>query len=304
MALRAGRGGGRALIAASRGDRFYRLAIGGFLALTAAAVLFPIVMAASISLQTMREVYSPAPVLIPMPPQIANYRAALTVGNWPRYFQNSAIVTAVTVAVSLAINSMAGFAFARLRFRGRSALFFAILIGIMIPPQVTLIPVFTMLRSFPLMGGNDWLGRGGSGLYNTRAGLILPYVAGSFGVYFLRQYYRGFPQELDDAARIDGCGRYSQYLRIYLPLSGPALASLGILKFTGTWNEFTWPLVMTSGESVKTVQIALSAYRDEGEIYWNLLMAATLAAGIPIYIVFFAAQRHFVAGLLSGSVKG
>lgn len=102
---------------------------------------------------------------------------------------------------------------------------------------------------------------------------------------------------------MDGCGRFGTYLRVYLPLSGPVLASLGVLKFTGTWNEYTWPLVATSGDAMKTVQVALTGFRDEGEIYWNLLMAATLTASLPIYFVFFFAQKHFVSGLLAGSVK-
>ena len=139
---------------------------------------------------------------------------------------------------------------------------------------------------------------------NTYAGLIIPYIAGSFGVFLCRQFYVGFPKELDDAARIDGCGRFGQFVRIYLPLSGPVLASLAVLKFTGTWNEYTWPLVMTSGDDMKTVQLALGTFRDEGEVFWNQLMAATLLSGVPIYILFFFAQKHFVSGLLAGSVKG
>ena len=275
-----------------------------FLAAMCVAIGFPFVMTVSVSLQTMREVYSPAPVVLPRPPQFANYSTAMSNGNWPLYFFNSSVITLVTVLVSLVINSMSGFVFARVPFRGRNALFIAILDGMMIPPQVTLIPVFTMLRSVPFAGGNDAMGNGGSGLLNTHAGLILPFVAGSFGVFLCRQFYIDFPRELDDAALIDGCGRLGQFTRIYLPLSGPVLASLGILKFTGTWNEYTWPLVMTSGEALKTVQIALTSYRDEGEIYWNLLMAATLLAGLPIYVVFFFAQKHFISGLLTGSVKG
>jgi len=199
---------------------------------------------------------------------------------------------------------MAGFVFARIPFRGREPLFVLILIGMMIPAQVTLIPVFLLVRSIPFTGGNNWLGQGGTGLMNTHAGLILPYIAGSFGVFLCRQFYMGFPKELDDAARIDGCGRFGQFIRVYLPLSGPVLASLSVLKFTGTWNEYTWPLVMTTKESSKTVQIALSTYRNEGEVFWNQLMAATLVSGIPIYILFFFTQKYFVSGLLAGSVKG
>ena len=285
-------------------ERGYRIGIGIFLALMVAVIGFPLVMTLSVSLQTMAEVNAPSPVMLPRPPQWANYPAAMANGNWPLYLYNSAVITVVTVLVSLVINSMAGFVFARIPFKGRSVVFVAILIGMMIPPQVTLIPVFAMLRHAPFAGGNDIMGNGGSGLLNTHLGLILPFVAGSFGVFLCRQFYLDFPKELDDAALIDGCGRFGQFARIYLPLSGPVLASLGILKFTGTWNEYTWPLVMTNGEALKTVQIALTAYRDEAVIYWNLLMAATLVAGLPIYLVFFFAQKHFVSGLLSGSVKG
>ena len=214
------------------------------------------------------------------------------------------MVTVITTLISLMINSMSGFVFARIPFKGRRALFAVVLLGMMIPPEVTLFSVFKLVRSIPFAGGNDWLGRGGRGLMNTYAGLILPYIAGSFGVFLCRQFYLGFPQELDDAALIDGCGRFAQFTRIYLPLSGPVLASLGILKFTGTWNEYTWPLVLTSGDAMKTVQLALTSYRSETEIQWNQLMAATLLSGLPIYLLFFFAQKHFVNGLLAGSVKG
>lgn len=275
-----------------------------FVVLLCLAVGFPLLMTVSVSLQTMNEVYSADLNLIPEALQFENYKTAMTNGNWARYFENSLWVTVITVVISLVINSMAGFVFARIPFRGRDPLFVLILIGMMVPAQVTLIPVFMLIRSVPFAGGNNFLGQGGTGLMNTYAGLIIPYIAGSFGVFLCRQFYMGFPKELDDAARIDGCGRFGQFVRIYLPLSGPVLASLAVLKFTGTWNEYTWPLVMTSGDHMKTVQLALGTFRDEGEVFWNQLMAATLISGVPIYILFFFAQKHFVSGLLAGSVKG
>lgn len=281
----------------------FRLARGLFLGVLMVMMGFPFLMTISVSLQTMSEIYSAQPVVIPKPPQFSNYLAALSTGNWPRYFMNSLIVTVITVAISLVINSMSGFVFARIPFKGRGVLFMLILLGMMIPAQVTLVPVFNLVRSVPFAGGNNWLGQGGKGLMNTYAGLILPYIAGSFGVFLCRQFYVTFPGELDDAAQIDGCGRLRQFTHIYLPLSGPLLASLGMLKFTGTWNEYTWPLVMTSGDSMKTVQIALTSFRDEAQIFWNQLMAATLVSSLPIYLLFFFAQDAFVSGLLAGSVK-
>ncbi len=278
-------------------DSVFRWCARIFVFILAASVAFPLIMTVSVSLQTMDDIYAQDPVIIPPRFMFENYKIALTSGDWTRYFINSAVVTLLTVAISLVINSMSGFVFARISFRGREKLFMLILLGMMIPTQVTLIPVFSLLRSVNIFGGGE------SGLINTYAGLILPYIAGSFGVFLCRQFYIAFPKELDDAAMIDGCGRFKTYTHVYLPLSAPVLASLGMLKFTGTWNEYTWPLVATSGDKMKTVQVALTGFRDEGEIYWNLLMAATLTAGLPIYIAFFFAQKQFVSGMLAGSVK-
>jgi multiple sugar transport system permease protein len=200
---------------------------------------------------------------------------------------------------------MTGYAFARIRFRFRRALFILVLAGMMIPPQVTLVPLFVLMKHFPLAGGNDILGVGGTGLVDTYMGLILPYAAGSFGVFMCRQFYTLFPRELDEAARIDGCSRFGTFVRIYLPLSRPALAALAVLKFTGAWNEYTWPLVMTNtgADRITTVQLALTRFQNEGEIFWNQLMAATLVSLCVVFAVFLAMQKHFVAGLLAGSVK-
>jgi multiple sugar transport system permease protein len=258
----------------------------------------------SISFQSSAEIFHSSPVIIPSALRFGNYAAVFDAAPWPVYFMNSAIVTLVTTAVSLGINLMAGFVFARIPFRFSNGLFLLVLVGMMIPTQVTMIPVFTMMRQVPLMGGNNILGQSGSGLYNTLTGLILPFIGGSFGVFFSRQYYISFPSELDDSAEMDGCGRFAAFLRIYLPLSGPLLAALGVLKFTGTWNEYTWPLLMTRSDNMRTVQLALTLFRNESGIDWNGLMGAALLISLPVYVVFIAAQRYFISGLLSGSVKG
>ncbi|MEG0767440.1 MAG: carbohydrate ABC transporter permease, partial [Clostridia bacterium] len=168
---------------------------------------FPLLLTISVSLQTMPEIYASTPKLFPLSPQWSNYAHAMHNGNWGRYLLNSAYITVLTLLISLCINASAGYAFARIPFRGRKLLFGLILVGMMIPPQVTMVPVFTLLRSVPFAGGNNALGQGGLGWLNTYAGLIAPYVAGSFGVFLCRQYYLSFPTALDDAARMDGCGR-------------------------------------------------------------------------------------------------
>ena len=266
---------------------------------------FPFLIMVSVSLQSMSQVYSRELILFPSNPQFINYKTAMSNGNWARYLWNSLYVTGMATILSLFINAVTGYTFARVRFKGRRFLFFLLLIGMMIPPQVTMVPLFSMMRHFPLAGGNTIFGQGGTGLVNTYTGLILPYIAGSFGVFLCRQFYVSFPRELDEAATIDGCSRFGTFVRVYLPLSGSILASLTILKVTGMWNEYTWPLIMTvaSSDRVKTVQIALTSFRNEGEIFWNQLMAATLVVTAVVGVIFLCLQKYFVAGIMAGGVK-
>jgi multiple sugar transport system permease protein len=266
---------------------------------------FPFLAMLSVSLQGMKQIYAPGLALLPRPFHFENYAQALTNGNWARYLLNSLYVSGVATAVSLFINAMTGYAFARISFPLRRPLFVLVLVGMMIPPQVTLVPLFILMKNFPLAGGNNLLGAGGTGLVDTYAGLILPYAAGSFGVFMCRQFYVMFPKELDEAAKMDGCTRLRAFLSIYLPLSTPVLGALAVLKFTGSWNEYTWPLVMTNtgADRITTVQLALTRFRNEGEIFWNQLMAATLVSSLVILVVFLLMQKHFVAGMLVGSVK-
>lgn len=266
---------------------------------------FPFLIMVSVSLQSMSQVYSRELILFPSNPQFINYKTAMSNGNWARYLWNSLYVTGMATILSLFINALTGYTFARMRFKGRRFLFFLLLIGMMIPPQVTMVPLFSMMRHFPLAGGNTIFGQGGTGLVNTYTGLILPYIAGSFGVFLCRQFYVSFPRELDEAATIDGCSRIGTFVRVYLPLSGSILASLTILKVTGMWNEYTWPLIMTvaSSDRVKTVQIALTSFRNEGEIFWNQLMAATLVVTAVVGVIFLCLQKYFVAGIMAGGVK-
>ncbi len=269
------------------------------------AAIFPFLIMLSISLQDMDQIYAADLALLPRPAIWANYARAMSAGSWLRYLLNSFWVAGVATAVSLFINAMTGYAFARIEFPFRRLLFILVLTGMMIPAQVTLVPLFVMIKNFPLAGGNDIFGHGGTGLVNTFTGLILPYAAGSFGVFMCRQFYVLFPAEIDEAAKMDGCTRFRAFVSIYLPLSAPVLGALAVLKFTGSWNEYTWPLVMTDTglDRITTVQLALTRFRNEGEIFWNQLMAATLVSVSVILAVFLPLQRFFIAGLLAGSVK-
>jgi multiple sugar transport system permease protein len=267
-------------------------------------MIFPFILMLSTSLKSMAELQRPVFSIIPDVLRFDNYPKAMARGNWALYFWNSIYVTAWTVVLSLLFNSMAGFAFARLEFRFRESLFIISLIGLMIPPQVNMLPIYVILKYVPFAGGNDWLGRGGLGWLDSYWGLIAPYVAGSFGVFLFRQFYLTFPRALDDAAVIDGMSARQRFMYIYLPLSKPVMASLVALKATATWNEYTWPLIITMTTEMRTVQLALSLYKDEYTIEWELLMAATAVAIIPLLIVFLCAQRYFVEGIVTTGIKG
>lgn len=267
-------------------------------------MFYPFLVMLSTSLKSMKEVYATEFVLLPEKLLFSNYLAAMQRGNWVRYFFNSFYITFLSVVISLIINSSAGFAFARLRFKGRDFIFIIILIGIMIPPQVTMLPVYVILAHVPFAGGNDILGRGGIGLVNNHAGLLLPYIAGSFGVFLFRQFFMNFPRALDDAAEIDGLNRIQTYYKIYVPLSGPVFASLIALKATYTWCDYTWPLVLLTSDKLFTVQLALTKYQSYFETEWPQLMAATTLIILPLVITFVSVQKHFIRGIVTTGIKG
>lgn len=239
----------------------------------------------------------------PETPLFSNFVDCFARDNWFHYFFNSIFITLMVVLFSTLISSLAGFAFARLKFRGNTGLFMMFMAGIMVPAQAYIIPQYIMLRSFPLVGGNDIFGNGGIGLLNTYWALIIPFTAAPLGIFLCRQFYLTFPRSLDDAARIDGCSNFQIFTRIYLPQSKTVFATFIILKFTYTWNEFFYPLIMTTSKDMYTVQIGLQQFNELGTVNWPLLMAATLVTMVPILIVFFSAQKYFVQGITTSGLK-
>lgn len=285
-----------------KGASYYILSI--IILVLSLVMLAPLILAFFTSLKPLSEIQAPVIHILPQKWMWSNYAEAMREGNWVRYIYNTFFVTSVTVVVSLLINSMAGYALARVPFKGRDTLFFIALLGMIIPPQIIMIPTFIMLKKMPLLGGNDIFGFGGTGLMNTYAGLIIPYIAGSFGVFLCRQFYLNFPVSLDDAAKIDGSSRLRTYFQIYLPLSKPVLATLAVLKASNTWSEYLWPLIITNKDYMKTVQIALPAFRQETGTVWNLLMSATIIMSIPLLLLFVFAQRYFIEGIVTTGIKG
>jgi multiple sugar transport system permease protein len=222
---------------------------------------------------------------------ISNYSTALSALPFGRFYLNSLIVSGSVTILQLFVSSLAAFGFARLRFKGRNILFFLFLIGLMIPFPVLLVPNFIIIRQL--------------GWFDTYYGLIIPPSFSAFSIFLLRQYYRGFPMELDEAARIDGASSLRIWWNIILPNSKPALAALAIFIFLGTWNDFLWPLVVTNSAAMRTLPVGLSMFQGQYLVRWELLMAATVVALVPVLIVYFFAQNWIIRGLsISSGLKG
>ena len=274
-------------------------------AMTAVSVLMltPVIMMFLTSFKSMEEVKSSVFHLLPEKISLTNYIAALGNGNWLIYFRNSLIITISAVAFSLIFNSIAGYAFARLKFKGSKILFAFLLVGLMMPAQVTILPTFLIMAKFPLMGGNNILGQGGTGMINTFAGLIIPLVSGSYGIFLCKQFYENFPKSLDEAAEIDGLGKWRTFFQIYLPNSKAILATLALMKGVAVWNDYLWPLVMTNSESRKTVQLALTMFKTETTIQWNQMMAAAMLIVLPMILLFLLTQKYIVQGIVTSGLK-
>lgn len=256
------------------------------------------------SIKPNQELFAHPPIWLPSKVTFVHYINAFRYTDFARYFLNSFVVTATTVASNLFLCSLAGYAFARMDFYGKNVIFVALLATMMIPMHVRLVPLFISIRMFPLAGGNNTIGQGGTGLINTYLGLMLPHLINIFGVFLMRQFFKSVPQELADAAKIDGASEFGTYWRIYLPLSKPALTTLAIYVFSGTWDEFLWPLVVTSTRDMRTVQLGLQVFQSQFTVDWGPLMAATLAVTFPVIVVFLLGQKYFIQGIATTGIKG
>ncbi len=220
----------------------------------------------------------------------ANYIYTFEQVPFGRYYVNSIIVTVTVTILQITIASLAAFAFARLRFRGREALFLLYLSTLMIPFPVTLIPNFLIIKSL--------------GWYDTLIALIVPSLFSVFSTFLLRQYYRGIPIDLDEAARMDGASSLRIWSQVIVPLSGPVLATLAIFVFQGTWNEFLWPLVVTTSDNVRTIPVGLAAFVGQYSTAWGPLMAGSVIALLPVLIIYVLGQNWFVKGITLSGMGG
>lgn len=265
--------------------------------------VFPFVWSFLTSVKADAEVFD-QDVILPAVWHFDNYLRAIQSYNLLRYLFNSTFVSVVVALAQLALASMAGFAFARLHFPGRDLLFVAVVATLMVPSQATLVPLFILVKQWPLMGDNDLWGQGGFGMLDSYWALTVPLFATAYGTFLLRQFFLTLPADLEDAARIDGTSEFGIYWRIALPLSGPALATLAIFAFQNMFNDFVWPLVVARSDEMKTIQVGLAQFRREGTTDWTLLMAGTMIATLPILLVFIWGQRYFTQGIALTGIKG
>ena len=268
-----------------------RVAIWLLVAAGGVTMVIPFLWMVSTSLKTDAGAFAYPPHLAPWPPRWSNYVEAWRIAPFGRFFFNSLVVSLTVTGTSLLLNSLAAYGFAKYRFRGRDVLFLALLGTLMIPYQVTMIPTFLLLKAL------GWL--------DTYAGLTVPGFASAFGIFFLRQYMLTIPDDYLDAARIDGAGEMAIYARIVLPLAKPALATLAIFTFLGSWNDFLGPLIVVKSDEMRTLPLAISALSAGHYVMsWPLLMAGACFVVVPVLVVYLFAQQYLVEGIAIGGLKG
>lgn len=264
--------------------------VNGLLVLGATATLLPLVWMVAVSFMPAGESATYPPPLWPSHPTLANYRELWSHAGMARHLMNSWLLATLATAGALTLNVAAGYAFAKLEFPGRARLERGLLAALVIPAQVAMLPLFLELKAL--------------GLVDSYAGVLVPSLAGIFSIFLVRQAALAIPGELIDAARIDGASEWTIYTRVALPLMRPMLVTLGVFTFLGSWNDFLWPLIVLNDSDRYTLPVALAALSREHVQDNELMMAGSVVTVLPVLVLFLALQRHYLAGLMAGAVKG
>ncbi len=252
-------------------------------------MVLPFVWMLLTSFMTDTEINRIPPTLWPHHLNMGGYKLVLASSDFPYWFLNSLIVSGTAVIAQLVLCSLAGYAFARIQFRGSSVMLILLLATALIPIQLTVIPTFEIFHDI--------------GLINTLGALILPQLTSALGIYLMYSFFQSFPRELEEAGRIDGCSRLQVFWKIVLPLARPALAALGIITFIYAWNDLFWPLIAITSSHTFTVQVGLTTFQGEHVTHWSQVMAGTVLTTVPVLLVFLIGQRRFVQAI-TGAVKG
>jgi multiple sugar transport system permease protein len=267
-----------------------RGAVNAMLVLGALAAVFPLVWMVAVSFMAPGEASHFPPPLLPSKATLVNYRTLFANAGIGRYFANSLLLALGATLLSLLFNVGAGYAFAKLHFRGRDRLFRMLLGALVIPGQVAMLPLFLMLKEI--------------GLVNSFVGVLIPSAASIFGIFLVRQYALTIPDALLEAARLDGAGELRIFRSIVLPLLSPILVTLAIFSFLGSWNDFMWPLIVLTDKDLYTLPVALASLSNEHVQDNELMMAGSVLTIVPVLLLFLGLQRYYLQGLLMGSVKG
>jgi len=266
------------------------LAVNGALVSAAALTLVPLLWMLSASLMPAGEATAVPPRLLPSAPTLEHYRTLFTRLDLGRALLNSVGIAAAVTLLALVINALAGYAFAKLPFRGREGLFSALLAVLVVPAQVAMLPLFLELKAL--------------GLVDSYAAVAVPGLASVFGIFLVRQYALGIPDGVLDAARVDGAGELRVFRSVAFWLLGPILVTLALFTFMGVWNDFMWPLVVLADERRYTLPVALATLAGEHVQDVELMMAGSVLTMLPVVLLFLLFQRHYVRGILAGGVRG
>jgi multiple sugar transport system permease protein len=251
----------------------------------------PFVWMVASSFKDAQELHAFPPTLLPVRPTLDNYTTLFQKLNFPLFFFNSLVVAAFVVAGNLLFCSMLGYALAKLHFSGRDQIFMVVMATLMVPSTVTLVPLFVLMSAF--------------GLVNSYPALVLPFAAGPFGVFLMRQFMLAIPDDLLEAARIDGASEFGIFFKVVVPISYAPLATLGILTFLASWNNFLWPLVVSSSERMYTLPVAVATFAiGQNATDYGLLMAGSTVLVLPVLLVFLLLQRYFQPGIATTGLKG
>jgi multiple sugar transport system permease protein len=257
------------------------------------------------SFKHLDDIFTYPPTWIPHNPTFANYRTFLESQNVARWFFNSAFVTLTIIAVQTLFSAMAAYCFAKRAFPLRDTFFLAGLGTMAIPAAVLLVPNYLVLKHIPMFGGNDFLGNGGHGWLDSYWGLIVPNCINMFSIFMMRQYMRSIPDELIDAAKVDGAGHFRIFAQVVVPLSKPVIAATAIFAFNFYWNNFQGPLIIISSPDHYTVPLGLAMFVQTAQhrTSWDIVMAGSVLATLPVLIAFLLFQRYFVRGIAISGLK-
>ena len=274
-----------------------RVAVYAALILFALIFSLPFYWSILTSLRPNDQMFTQQINFLPTNVTIEHYRKVFTTIPFWSYINNTAMITVLLMTTNIVFCTLAGYAFAKIDFVGKDLVYRIMMLSMMLPAAVLVVPQFLVIAKFPLLGGNNILGQGGRGMVGSIWGVIAPTSVSIFNVFFIRQYYLATPNDIAESARIDGAGELQIFLRLYVPLAAPAIATLAVFCFQSGWNSFLWPVIVLQSSNIRVITQGLAAFTFRGATDYGPTMAASLMATVPILIIYACAQKYFIQGI-------